>query len=250
MDGSADPSPRVAQLKAKGAYDRWIFKLLRVGVVIVVLAVLLDFGARLLVENLVADRVADNLKLEETPAVHLDGFPFVAQVLSRRFSTASMEMEQVRRSRTKLTSVVLKLRNVSFSERGHRGVSGMRWIQIGRGDGRASLGEDALRDILESQDIDLDVALSDGFVVVRAPTCPGASETPCQARFGSGAVTVDNDGVAGVLVIPAPPPLDPIRITLPEIVDGFRAESAQIRRDRVVMAITLRDVDMFLRTGI
>jgi hypothetical protein len=189
--------------------------------------------------------------VEEDPDVDLDGFPFVAQLLRRKFSSASMQMGQVRRSGIELSSVVLNFRNVSYSERGFRGLRGTRWIQIGRGHGRASLTEDALNDIVRSEGGDLDIALADGRVRMQVPACSEVSEgAECEATFSADGVAIENDGVAGVLVIPAPPPLDPIRITLPEIVDGFRAVSVQVRRDRMVMAISLRDADIYLRTGI
>jgi hypothetical protein len=49
------------------AYDRKVLKLLRVGLATVVILAVLDLGTRVLVQSLVAARVADELKWKKIP---------------------------------------------------------------------------------------------------------------------------------------------------------------------------------------
>lgn len=66
-------------------------KLVTVVLVVVVLAVVADFGAAAVAEHAVATRLRQRLALPSDPSVRIHGFPFLAQALAGRYPTIDVQ---------------------------------------------------------------------------------------------------------------------------------------------------------------
>ncbi len=215
-------------------------------VVLLALAVIGDFGAKVLVENLAGRALASHRGVNGSVDVSLGGFPFLLHLKDREFSSVRVEAEDVRggsfatssnlgaQSEARIDSVRLEMRDVTI--RGDLwGDDPDRAVAAAAGEGAASIGSASLNRMVP-EEYAVRLTLLDGAVRVTADTPAGAES----AEVSSDRVRIDPD--QGTLVIEAPPPVGAIVIPLPQLVSGIRFRSVDVTPGSLDLAFVLSDV--------
>ncbi|HEX2294666.1 MAG TPA: DUF2993 domain-containing protein [Actinomycetota bacterium] len=226
-------------------------RLTRLLIVVVVLAVAVDFGAKLLVESLAARALSSRRGVNGAVDVSFGGFPFLLALKDRRFAGVTVEAEDVRSggfttasapspaSETRMESVRLELDDVT--------VSGAVWRDGGRvsataGAGSATLSQSALNEMVPPE-YSARLTLRDGSVRVVA----NAGELGTrEAEVAEGDVRLEPGAGSGSLVLEAPAPVGPITIPLPTLVDGVTFDGIDVRRGELQLSFSVEDVDLEL----
>ncbi|MDP9224439.1 MAG: DUF2993 domain-containing protein, partial [Actinomycetota bacterium] len=142
----------------------------RLLIALLVLAVLLlaaDEGARRYEESRLARSIQTSLKLRAPPQVTLHGFPFLPALVQGRISSASISSSQVTAESIRFSDVRVQLQDVRFSvTRLLRGT--LRTIHATRGSGTASITSASLGSYLHGHGAPLNVAIRRGRVVAKA----------------------------------------------------------------------------------
>jgi hypothetical protein len=225
--------------------------LLRGVVVLVVLLVIADVGARVLVENLAGRALASRRGFNGDVDVGFGGFPFLLHLKYRRFDSVTVEAEDVRSggfagaavdtgTEVRVDSVRFEMRDVE--------VIGKVWgddpdrrITAGTGSGTATIAQAALNQLVPAEH-DLRLRLLDGAVRVTG-TVPGAPQA------GEQSVEVPADGVtleANELVVAAPAPLGAVRIPIPVLAEGVSFETVRVARGKLNLKFSVRGLSLDL----
>lgn len=223
-------------------------RLLRVLLILAVLAVVADFGAKLVVENLAA-RALSSRRGVGSVDVSFGGFPFLVSLADRHFGSVTVEAEGVRsggfatasdvtpESEARMESVTLELTDVAIEGRVWRGDSDGR-VLASSGDGSATLSQAALNRMVPEQ-YSARLTLADGSVRVTATS----------AQLGTQEVELAEDQVrldSGTLVIDAPAPVGPIAIPLPTVVDGVVFEGVDVRDRALDLVFRVERIELNL----
>jgi hypothetical protein len=83
-------------------------------VIVVVLLVALDFGARVAAENVMASKI-EQQGLQHKPTVTIDGFPFLTQVASRNFQQVNLSAADQTEGPVTITSINATARNIKLN---------------------------------------------------------------------------------------------------------------------------------------
>ena len=223
--------------------------LVRIVLVLVVLLVVADFGARILVENLAGRALASRRGFNGDVDVGFDGFPFLLNLKDRHFEGVTVSAEDVRSSglaedvvlgpgsEVQLDEVTVEMRDVS--------IAGDLWgddpdrkIAAAGGSGTAVMGGAALNRLVP-EEYDLRLTLLESRVRVTG-TIPPAGEQSVEVPAGQ----VRLEGSA--LVVEAPAPVGAITIPIPELVDGMTLESVGISRGRIDFTFSVRGLRLSL----
>lgn len=224
-------------------------RLVRVVIVLVVVAVLVDFGAKLLVENLAARALSSRRGVNGSVDVSFGGFPFLLALKDRHFGSVTIEAEDVRSggfmtapapspaSEARMDSVRLELEDVAVSGQVWKDDGGGR-VSASSGGGSATISQGALNKMVPPE-YSARLTLRDGsvHVVVNAGEL-GTHE----AEVAETDVRLDG----GTLVIEAAAPVGAISVPLPALVEGVVFEGLDVRRGSLELTFTLRDVDLEL----
>jgi hypothetical protein len=224
-------------------------RLARVVIVIVVLAVAVDFGAKLLVENLAARALSSRRGVNGSVDVSFGGFPFLWSLKDRHFGSVTVEAEDVRAdgiasasdSDARMDSVRLELEDVAVEGDVWRDAAGGR-VTATEGQGSAVIAQGVLNGLVPSE-YSARVALRDGSVLVTVGTTPAG---PQEAEVAEDQVRLEAGAGSGTLVIEAPPPVGPITIPLPALVDGVVFEDFDIRARALELTFSVREVKLEL----
>lgn len=226
--------------------------LLRVVVALVVLAVVADFGAKVVVENLAARALSSRRGVNGSVDVSFGGFPFLPSLLDRHFGSVTVSAEDVRAggfaraadvtpaSEAKMKTVRLELEDVAIDGRVWRGDSDGR-VAASSGSGSATLAQSALNRMLPEQ-YSAKLKLLDGTVRVTATTPVGEQE----AEVAEDQVRLEPGEGSGTLVIEAPAPVGAISIPLPVLVDGVVFEDLDVRAGELVLTFRVEDIELEL----
>jgi hypothetical protein len=219
-------------------------------IVLLVLAVVADFGARVLIENLAGRALASRRGVNGSVDISLGGFPFLLHLKDREFSSVTVEAEDVRggsfaaasgisaQSEARIDSVLLDMRDVTI--RGNLwGEEPDRAVTATSGEGTASIGTASLNRMVP-EEYGARLTLLDGAVRVTAETPTGEQS----AEVAADQVRIDPE--QGTLVIEAPPPVGGILIPLPELVRGIRFGSVEVERGSIDLTFALSDVRLEL----
>lgn len=228
-------------------------RLVRVLVVLVVLAVVVDFGAKLLVENLAARALSSRRGVNGSVDVSFGGFPFLLALTDRSFGSVTVEAEDVRSggftssqdvgpaSEARMESVRLELEDVTIDGDVWRDDSGGR-VSATSGAGSATLSQNALNRMVPGE-YSARLTLRDGTIRVTASA----------AGVGTQEVDVAEDQVrleagegSGTLIVEAPAPVGPITIPLPALVDGVVFDGFDVRAGELDLDFEVRDVNLEL----
>lgn len=227
-------------------------RLARVLIVIVVLAVGIDFGAKLLVQNLAADALSSRRGVDGSVDVSFGGFPFLFALKDRHFGSVTIEAEDVRSggfmtaaaptagSEVRMESVRLELDDVAISGEVWRDDGGGR-VSATSGGGSATLSQNALNDLVPPEH-SARLSLRDGSIKVVAETEFGTHE----AEVPEEDVRLEGGAGSGTLVVEAAAPLGAISIPLPTLVEGVVFEKVDVQRGALELTFSVRDVKLEL----
>lgn len=228
-------------------------RLVRVLVVLIVLAVVVDFGAKLLVENLAARALSSRRGVSGSVDVSFGGFPFLLALMDRSFGSVTVEADDVRgggfttaqgvgpASEARMESVRLELEDVTIEGDVWRDDSDGR-VSATSGDGSATLSQNALNRMVPGE-YSARLTLRDGTIRVTASA----------AQLGTQEVEVAEDRIrleagegSGTLIIEAPAPVGAITIPLPALVDGVVFDGFDVRAGELDLDFEVRDVNLEL----
>ena len=221
-------------------------------VVLLVLATLADFGARIVVQNVAGSALASQRGVDGSVDVTFGGWPFVVHLMDRRFASVAVSAEDLRsggfggtadagaQREARIDSVTLDLREVE--------IRGDLWrddpervVAAASGSGEASVSGAELNRLVPDE-YAARLQLLDGRVRVTASTPAGEQSV----EVSEDQVTVEEGAEAGTLVIEAPEPLGPVLIPLPSLVSGTRFEGVEVERGSIELTFTLSDVRLKL----
>ena len=228
-------------------------RLVRALIVLVVLAVLVDFGAKLLVENLAARALSSRRGVNGSVDVSFGGFPFLLALKDRHFGSVTIEAADVRSggfmtaaapsatSEARMESVRLELDDVEVTGQVWRDDGGGR-VAATSGSGSVTLSGAALNKMVPPE-YSARLTLRDGSVRVVVDT----------GQFGTHEAEVAEDDVrleagsgAGALVVEAAAPVGAITIPLPTLVEGAVFEDVDVRRGSLELTFSVRSVNLEL----
>jgi hypothetical protein len=228
-------------------------RLVRVLVVLIVLAVVVDFGAKLLVQNLAARALSSRRGVNGSVDVSFGGFPFLLALKDRSFGSVTVEAEDVRSggfttaqdvapaSEARMESVRLELEDVTIEGDVWRDDSDGR-VSATSGEGAATLSQNALNRMVPGE-YSARLTLRDGRIRVTASA----------AQLGTQEVEVAEDQIrleagegSGTLIIEAPAPVGAITIPLPTLVDGVVFDGFDVRAGELDLDFEVRDVNLEL----
>lgn len=225
--------------------------LLRGAIVLVVLLLAADFGARVLVENLAGRALASRRGFSGPVDVSFGGWPFLLHLKDKSFDTVTVAAEDVRSGGFADASVArgteVRVDSVRFEMRDVQ-ISGELWgddpdrkVTAAGGSGTAEIGQAALNRLVPAQH-DLRLRLLDGAVRV-------TGTVPQLPQAGEQTVDVPADGVrleGADLVVEAPAPLGAVRIPIPALAEGVTFESVEVRRGRLDLTFSVRGLSLSL----
>jgi hypothetical protein len=227
-------------------------RLVRVVVVLAVLAVAVDFGAKLLVENLAARAVSSRRGVNGSVDVSFGGFPFLLALKDRHFGDVTIEAADVRSggfmtssapspgTETRMESVRLELEDVDVTGQVWRDDGGGR-VSATSGGGAVVLSQNALNKIVPPE-YSARLTLRQGSLHVEAESQFGAHE----AEVAEEDVRLEAGPGSGTLVVEAAAPLGAITIPLPTLVDGVAFEGFDVRRGELELTFSVQDVSLEL----
>lgn len=223
--------------------------LVRAVIVVVVLGVLVDFGAKLLVENLAARALSSRRGVNGSVDVSFGGFPFLWSLKDRHFVSVTVEASDVRGdgfaagspSEARMESVRLELEDVTVEGEVWRDGGDGR-VVASRGQGSATIAQADLNRLVPSE-YSARLALRDGSVRVTANATPVG---PQDVEVAEDQVRLESGDGSGTLVIEAPSPVGAITIPLPVLVDGVVFEDFDVRSGELELRFSVRAVNLEL----
>ncbi len=223
--------------------------LVRVSIVVVVLAVLVDFGAKLLAENLAARALSSRRGVDGSVDVSFGGFPFLWSLKDRHFGRVTVEASDVRSdgfapsssAEARLESVRLELEDVTVEGEVWRD-GGDGTVLASSGQGSATMAQAALNRLVPSE-YSARLALRNGSVRVTANVTPLG---PQDVEVAEDQVRLESGDGSGTLVIEAPAPVGAITIPLPPLVDGVVFEDFDLRSGELELRFRVREVNLEL----
>ena len=228
-------------------------RLLRVLLVLVVLAVVVDFGAKLVVENLAARALSSRRGVNGSVDVSFGGFPFLLSLADRHFGSVTIEAEDVRsgsfatasdvtpESEARMESVTLELEDVAIVGRVWRGDSDGR-VSASSGGGSATLSQAALNRMVPDQH-SAQLTLRDGSITVTAESAEIGTQ---EVEVAEDQVRLEGGAGSGTLIIEAPAPVGAISIPLPVVVDGVVFEGLDVRSRALDLTFRVERIELKL----
>lgn len=195
-------------------------------VVLVVVAVGADFGARAVAESRLASSVQDSLGLPQRPEIELQGFPFLLQAACGRIDGVSLELHDVETRGIPLESITLDFEELQFDPTAL--VSGSGTVESQAGSAQAVVSQDSLSRYLQDQGTPVEVRLRGPGIEVSTRISTGAETTTAIAegrvRVEGGSLVfapedVEIEGSVGV-----PAAALAFDVPLPDLVQGITYE--------------------------
>lgn len=170
----------------------------RLGVFLVVLAVVAvaaDFGARWFAQRAVATELAASFELSSEPSVTIGGWPFLVDFLKGRLASVEVETTEPSQTDVALDRITLTLEDVRFDpQRVMRG--SIERVRIGGGSGTAGFSDDSLSRALRNRGVEVAVTFAAGEVVVESD----GAEVAGNLEVDAGQLLVSSDGGASTAV--------------------------------------------------
>lgn len=217
--------------------------------ILVVLALVADFGAKLIVENLAARALASRRGVNGGVDVSFGGFPFLLHLKDRSFTSMTVSAEDVRggsfatasdvgaATEARIASARIEMDDVTI-DGDLWGDDPDRAVAAGAGRGTASMTGAELNRLVPDQ-YPVRLRLLDGAVRVTATT-PAGEET---VEVTEEAVSVEP---GGTLTIEAPEPVGSIPIPLPQLVSGVTFRGVAVTEGRLEVEFAFRDLRLEL----
>lgn len=127
-------------------------KRLIIGLVVVVgVLVGVDFGAAALAESAVSRQMREQIGLPDDPDVRINGFPFVTQALTGRYSSIDVSADRLRVGQLQEVEIVAELRDVDAPLSEVLG-SGPKSLRVAEAEGTVRVGADDIERLLGTVD--------------------------------------------------------------------------------------------------
>ena len=199
-------------------------------VVLAVVAVGADFGARSLAESRLASSVQASLDLPQRPDIELQGFPFLLQAAQGRLDGVSVEVRDFEAGGIPLQRVTLSFEDLEFD--GVALVSGSGTVASRGGTAQAVLSEIALSRYLQDQGTPVVVRLRGPGVQVTTRISTGTKTTTATAegavRIQDGHLVFSPKDVAIEGSVGVPAAALAFDLPLPDLVPGITYESVLV----------------------
>ena len=197
---------------------KWLWGLL---LVLVVGFFIADSVAERTAEKRVEERLASSVENAESLEVDVGGGLFLPQLFGGSFDEITVSIDSLERGGLTVDDVRFTLRDVEFSLDDLMGGGGA--VMVGGGRGRASIGQESLDAAIRREGIEADIVLDNSATVT--------------ARGLSG--RVEEISVEGASVVFRAPPLEPLRLDLPDTVADVRYRGARVLGSRLVLSLTV-----------
>lgn len=212
--------------------------------VLVLLVVAADLGARFVAERWLEDRVHETLALERRPDLDIGGFPFLVEFVRGELDEVDVTLRDLRVQGLHLDEVTIGLRNVAFDQAdviaGRPGS-----VRVRRGAATVEIGEPTLNALLRDRGVPANVELLGPRVRVSSRIEAGGEEATATTLgtldlegttlvFDPGEVSVD--GTFGV-----PPAALAFRLDLPPLFPGLTYEDVRVREAVLALRANLDD---------
>jgi hypothetical protein len=216
---------------------------LRIGIVVVlVLAVVGDFGFRAYAESRMASNIQAGLGLKEKPDLDLGGFPFVLAMSRGRLSSAGFQADGVVNDGLRVERVQLTLKTVTFSMTAVLAGEAGTTILAKSGDGTATVTAQDLSAFLAERGYPGRILFGVGEATVEATFGGfGAVSATGPLRIdGSGRLVFEpNRAQAGNVSFPAAQAA--FSFELPRPFEGFHYTGVDVTQGRATFRIAIRD---------
>ena len=212
-------------------------RLLRALVILAILAVGVDIGARMLVEDRAEGALEQRDYLgADSFEIEVDDFPFLWHMSQGTFPQVVITGTDVHTEEADLKWARLDLRDVEWSFPDERDSPDLL-IHALSGRGTAALSSDGLTALLASNtEVEVEL-LQDEIAIVRAEG---------RATVGEDAITIEPDDGAGTLRVDAPSPVGPLEAPFPQLIDGMAVRTAEIQRGELRLTFSLDEVELGL----
>lgn len=194
---------------------------------LVVLGVAVDIVARLVVEGSLAERLRNELRLDEPPDVSLKGFPFLLHLARQRFPAATVDARNVDEAEGRVRRLLLEVEDLRFH--GGGGV-----VRAERGSAELEIDEEALTELARREGLPGRVELLGPEVRITLEEGVEASVTGTLA-LEDGEVVFEPEQAE-----PVDPPVPlTLRFPLPQIVEGIAFREVEVREGVAVIRAAL-----------
>ncbi|MGH2692758.1 MAG: LmeA family phospholipid-binding protein [Actinomycetota bacterium] len=198
--------------------------------VLVVVGVGADFGARAIAESRLASSVQASLDLPQRPDIELEGFPFLLQAARGRLDGVSVELRDVEAGGVPLESVTLSFEDLVFD--GVELVGGTGTVASRGGTAQVVMTEDALSRFLQDQGTPVLVRFRGPTITVSTRINAGSQTTTATAegpvRIESGRLVFSPDDVEIEGSVGVPAAALAFDVALPALVPGLTYETVLV----------------------
>ncbi len=213
-------------------------------VVLLLLGILVDVGARLLTQTWLSAQLRRTLDLPERPSIRLSGFPFLFQVARGRIDRAELDADAVQAQELVLRDVSLELEGIAFSA-GDLFRTGTDTVEARRGMARGVVGEEDLTAYLVARNVRLEVTFLRRRVRVTGTFTAGGRDAIATAE---GPLVLDGDEVVFMAeevdvegAFGVPPEQLSFRVGLPSLGRGVSYHALAVRPAGATVEVRLRD---------
>jgi hypothetical protein len=212
-------------------------RLLRILVILAILAVGVDFGARLVVEDRAEGALEQRNYLGAGSfEIEVDDFPFLWNLAQGTFPQVVITGTDVHTEQADLEWARLDLRDAEWSFPDERDSPDLL-VRARSGRGVAALSSEGLTALLaDTADVEVELLQDE----MRIASAEG------EATVAEDAITIEPDDGAGSLRVDAPSPVGPLVAPLPELVEGMEMRSAEIQRGELRLSFSLDRVELGL----
>jgi LmeA-like phospholipid-binding len=206
---------------------RWVGRAVLIWVLsLVAVLALVDFGARIVTQYVVAREIQVSLSLTERPKVSIGGWPFMTELIAGKISSMGVVAHGAITSEGfPADSVQVDMRDVGFSFGDLLEGSGQT-VEAESGEGTMTMTEDDVNAAVPG-DLGVTVDLKDGKVLLRSDEVKGSIEANVKISGGDLVLTTDQ--------LPA------IRLALPAIADGLTFTGVTVSDGMAVLSFDLKD---------
>jgi LmeA-like phospholipid-binding len=222
--------------------------ILLVLVVLGVIAVGVDAGARAVAEARLASSVQNALNLPDRPDIELQGFPFLLQVARGRLEALEVELDDVDAEGLNLDRVTLSFEELTFDR--VILLRGTGTVSVSSGSAQAVVTEDDLSAYLQEEGTPVLVKLDGPGIRVSTRINTGGETTSATAagavRVEDGRLVFSPDEVEVEGTIGVPAAALAFDVTLPDLVPGIRYESVLVNDGIAAIEANLEETELRL----
>lgn len=218
--------------------------------VLLLLAVAVDVGLRLVAERWLEDRLQETLTLRARPDLDIGGFPFLVQFARSEIEEVDLTLRDLRVGGLHLDEVTIGLRNVLF-DRSDVLAGRPGSVRVRRGAASVEIDEPTLNEVLRDRGVPVTLELLGPRVRATSRIEVGAGRVTATAEgavdLEGSALVFEPDEVSVDGGADVPPGALAFRVDLPPLFRGLRYEDVAVRD--AVLALRARLDDTVLDLG-